>query len=227
MDLETLEGTSILAIQAVYKLFWDFIPQRYKLSENDDTVLNLEPFYDPKLTFENRLQYKLVKNSLPNRETPWFVITWNSDKGLLKSQLSSRRFKTAPIELPSGRRTSLKFIDADMELTLGIASNSMQALFALQENILLKMREKMYVISEPHSVVGPITVALNMIDSDQTKLDRDKGTLCYLFVKVRIDFPVFGYKKDISGGIIEEINLLIKNYQDIKYSLDKITEEDL
>lgn len=227
MDLETLEGTSILAVKAVYKLFWDFIPQKYKLSKDDETIINLEPFYDPKLDFSNRAQYKLVKDSYPNRETPWFVITWNTDRGLLKSTLSSRRFQTAYFELPSGKRTHLKFINADMEITLGIVSNSMTALFELQENILLKMREKMYVMSEPHSVVGPITVALDIIDSDQNKLDRDKGTLCYLFVHVRVDFPVFGYRKDLSGGIIEEINLLTKNYHDELYAWDRITPADL
>lgn len=227
MDLENLSGTSTLAIQAVYKTFWDMIPQKYKLSKNDNTVLDLEPFYSPQLTFENRLNYKLVKDSYPNRETPWFVITWNTDRGLLKSTLSSRRFQTAYFELPSGTKTHLKFINADMEMTLGIVSNSMTALFELQENILLKMREKMYVVSEPHSVVGPITVALNIIDSDQTKLDRDKGTLCYLFVHVRIDFPVFGYRKDLSGGIIEEINLLTKNYHDVLLAWDRITPADL
>ena len=227
MDLETLEGTSVLAIKSVYKTFWDMIPQKYKLSKDDNTVLDLEPFYDPQLTFDNRLHYKLVKDSYPNRETPWFVITWNTDRGLLKSQLSNRRFQTASIELPSGTRTSLKFIDADMEITLGIVSNSMQALYELQENILLKMREKMYVMSEPHSVVGPITVAFNIVDSDQNKLDRDKGTLCYLFVHVRVDFPVFGYRKDLSGGIIEEIRLLIKDFHDNTLSIDRILPEDL
>ena len=227
MDLVTLEGTSVLAIKAVYQLFWEFIPEKYRLTEGDSSVLDLEPFYDPKLTFDNRLQYKLVKNGLPNRETPWFVITWNTDKGLLKSTLSSRRFQTTSIELPSGNRTSLKFINADMDVTLGIATNSMAAMFALQENILLKMREKMYVMSEPHSVVGPITVALDDVDSDQNKLDRDKGTLAYLFVRIKVDFPVFGYMKDVSKNIIKEINLLVKDYNDMKLSFDKINANDL
>ena len=227
MDLKTLEGTSALAIEAVYRLFYNFIPEKYRVTKNDDTELDIEPFYDPKLEFDNRLHYELVKNSIPNREAPWFIITWNTDRGILKSELTNRRFETCTIALPSGNKARLKFINANMTITLAIAYNSTLAAFELQENILLKLRESMYVMSKPHSVVGEITVSLNKIEHEQKKLDRDKGTLGYLFVRVTIDYPVFGYGTDQPSSVIKEINLLIKNFNEEKYSLDRITPKTL
>ena len=105
----------------------------------------------------------------------------------------------------------------------------MQGLFELQENIILQKREKMIVKTKPHSVLGCFPVCLDIIDSNQSKLSRDKGTLCYLFLNCKIDFPIIGMVQKTPTGIIEEIHSDLKqetNEGDITLTSDIITEED-
>lgn len=266
MDLKNLETTTTYAIEALYREYWDIIPERYKLLEraqrpehgnfpeeyynnlppskrksnikpltysdvekydepkkdyqttetdyrtyceelNKDQFFNFYPFYDPELNFENRLHYKLVGVSYPKRNFPWYVITWNCGQGLLNSSLTRRRFETKVVETPAGDKVKFDFIDTDLDLTMAIYSNDMQALFELQENIVVGRREKFVVYTRPHSIVGSFPVAVNTIGSTLSKLSRDRGTLCQMMLFLKIDYPIIGNVKAINGGIIEEIHL--------------------
>ena len=62
------------------------------------------------LDFENRLHYKLVGVNYPDRKGPWFVITWNCGNGILKSDLTNRRFDTQQIITPGGDKVKFDFI---------------------------------------------------------------------------------------------------------------------
>ena len=187
MDLKNLETTSTYAIEAVYRDYWNYIPEKYRLQEraqrldhgtysedsyeivkpkpkskstplsykeveqkeepkseydryceamNSNQWFDLMPFYDPLLDFENRMHYKLVGIDYPQRNKPWFVITWNCNNGLLNSSLTRRRFETTTITTPGGEDVKFDFINTDLDLTFAIYCNSMQALFELQEVIL-------------------------------------------------------------------------------------------
>lgn len=271
MDLRNLETTTTYAIEAVYREYWNLIPERYKLLEKakrqDDAVypehvyedgleqphfrkpsphalkysdvekierhheeqlneydeyckrmlnkekfFDLSPFYDPELTFENRLHYKLVGVNYPDRKGPWFVISWNIGNGLLRSSISRRLFQTTTITTPAGDAVTLDFINTELDLTLGIYSNSMQALFELQENIIVGKREKATVDTQVHSILGKFPVSLNIIDSTVSKLQRDKGTLCVLMLNIKVDFPIIGNVKPAAVGIIKEIHTEIDEY---------------
>lgn len=206
MDLKDLETTSTYAIKAVYDDFWSIIPNKYKLPEDDRKIHDMYPFYDPELTFENRLHYKLTNIKYPTRSNPWFVITWNPENGLMKSSLTQRRFQTKVIETKEGKRVRFKFINSEMEINFGIACNTMQGLFELQENFLLRRREKMVCYTDEHPLLGRFPVSLDVIDSTQNKLSRDKSTLCYLMLQCKIDYPVIGVLNITKGGLINEIH---------------------
>lgn len=222
MDLKTFESTSVLAIEAVYRHFWDFIPQKYKLPEDDERVKELSPFYDPELTFENRLHYNLTKVSYPNRAKPWFVITWNTESGLLPSELTQRRFQSAVVDTEKYGKLRYKFINTNLKINLGICCNTMQGLYELQENIILNQRDKIVVDTKPHSILGSFPVCIDTIESTQSKLERDKGTLCYLFLECLVDYPIVGDVRT-TKGIILEINNTIKNFNEEILTYDKIT----
>jgi hypothetical protein len=311
MDLRNLETTTTMAIEAVYKEYWNLIPERYKLLEksqrnncgtynfeeygleenntkpkvpkskpltykkveeienkfldpetmNDygwyceqlkdrDQYFDLQPFYDPLLDFENRLHYKLVGVNYPDRKDPWFIITWNCGNGILKSSLTNRRFDTKTIITPGGQKAKFDFIDTELDVTLCFNSNSMQALFELQENIRIGRREKFVIDSRIHSVIGRFPVTVSIIDTGNiAKASRDKSTLCNLTVTYRIDYPIIGNVQLDNGDVIKVIraneytmptdymdtNLIGKdvilpdNDKIIQELLDKgsITEEDL
>ena len=266
MDLKNLETTSTYAIEALYREYWNIIPERYKLLEraqrpehgnypeeyyenlppskrkqntkpltyadvekhddskkdyntpetdyvtycrelNKDQFFNFYPFYDPELNFENRLHYKLVGVSYPERNFPWYVITWNCGQGILGSSLTRRRFNTTVITTPGGDKVKFDFINADLDLTMAIYSNDMQALFELQENIIIGKREKYVVDTRPHSIIGSFPVSVDTIGSTLSKLSRDKGTLCQMMLNLKVDYPIIGNVRNITGGIIEEIHM--------------------
>lgn len=174
---------------------------------NSGKRFDLMPFFDPQLDFENRLHYKLVDVSFPEREKPWFVITWNFSQGILKSSLTNRRFQTAADVTPSGESVTFDFINQDMSLNFAIYSNHLQALFELHENIIISQREKKCVETNCHSILGSFPVSLDKIEGSITKLPRDKGTLCCMNLNVLIDYPIIGNVKEASTGIIKEIHL--------------------
>lgn len=211
MDLKNFESTSLLAIEAVYKYFWDFIPSKYKIEETEETINELEPFYDPTLTFENRLHYKLTQITFPQREKPWFIITWNTENGLINSSLNRRRYKSAIVETDQYGPLTFKFVNTELQLNLGICCNSMAALYELQENIVLKIREKIWIDTKPHSIIGSFPVSLDIMDAHQNKLDRGKGTLCYLILNLRIDYPIIENVQSAARGIIKEIHSSIRS----------------
>lgn len=206
MDLITLESTSTYALQAVYEKFWNYIPQKYRIPTNDSFEADMEAFYDPQLSWDNRLAYDVSKVSYPNRATPWFVITWNTETGLLKSELTRRRFDSGIIELKNGTKVSCKFSNTELMMNICFTTNSMQALIELQECLRLNIREKCNVLTKPHSIIGPFYVSLNVMDTQLNKMEREKGTLAYLLMQCRIDYPIIGFKKEIVSGIIKHIN---------------------
>ena len=210
MDLQNFEGTSTYAIEAVYQNLWQMIPDKYKLPKDDHNVDDMSPFYDPELTFENRLHYKLTNIEFPKRANPWFIITWNTPEGIIKSSLTQRRFQTKVVKNKKGEKLQFKFINTELQINFGIVSNTLQGIYEMQENILLKKREKMYCFTKEHSILGNFPVSLDIIDSTQNKLARDKGTLCYLMLNCKIDYPIIGNVVKYSGGIIEEIRSQIR-----------------
>lgn len=226
MDLKNFESTSILAIEAVYRHLWNFIPNKYKLPETDELITDLSPFYDPELTFDNRLHYKLSKVSYTNRAKPWFVITWNTEHGLIKSGLTQRRFQSAIVENKKLGKIRYKFINTELSINFGICCNTMQGLFELQENLILKKRDKITVNTKPHSIIGSFPVCLDVLDSTQNKLERDKGTLCYLFLECKIDYPIIGNVEQLYSGIIKEIHLHTKDMEGTTQIEDIIKEDD-
>ena len=222
MDLKTLENTSTYAIEAVYRKLWEMIPQKYRLPEDDERIKDMAPFYDPELTFENRLHYKLTNVDYPKRANPWFVITWNAPEGILRTSLTQRRLKSSIVTNKKGERYKFKFQLVELYLTFGIASNSLQAVFELQENLIIHTRDKLTCITKEHSVLGNFPVSMNVIDSNQVKLSRDKGTLCYLMMQIRVDYPIIGLVEPVEG-VIEHINSDV--YEDISDYI--LTEDDV
>ena len=270
MDLRNLETTTTYAIEALYREYWNIIPERYKLLEraqrtehgnklvsvdgelvedfptrkkqkshplsysdverledkpqeeqfdgpysdyhkyaealDSNQFFDFYPFYDPELNFENRLHYKLIGVPYPQRNFPWYVITWNCGTGLLNSTLTRRRFQSAQIETPSGEQVKFDFINAELDLTMAIYCNTMQGLFELQENILVGQREKYVVDTKPHSIIGSFPVSVDTINASLTKLERGKGTLCQMQLNLKVDYPVIGNVRDAKTGIILEIH---------------------
>lgn len=222
MDLKNLENTSTYAIEAVYRKLWEMIPNKYRLPEDDERIKDMAPFYDPELSFENRLHYKLTNVDYPKRANPWFVITWNAPEGILRTSLTQRRLKSAVVTNKAGERFKFKFQLVELYLTFGIASNSLQAVFELQENLIIHTRDKITCTTKEHSVLGNFPVSMNVIDSNQVKLSRDKGTLCYLMMQVRVDYPIIGLVEPVTG-VIEHINSDV--FEDMSDYL--LTEDDV
>lgn len=216
MDLKNFTTTSIYAITAVYNSFWEMIPAKYKVAEDDMMLKDLSPFYDPELSFDNRLHYKLTNIDYPKRANPWFIITWNTGSGILRSSLTQRRFQSGRVEGQDGHPYTFDFLNVDMDMNLCIVCNTMVGLFELQENIYLKQRNKVMVEAKDHPIIGNFPVCLDILDSQQSKMSRDKGTLCYLMLMCKIDYPIICNVKDRTrdGGIIKTIN----------YEINKLTE---
>lgn len=258
MDFKNFETCTTLAIEAVYRDYWNQIPERYRLAEkaqrhdgiqdkidnfdsykqqskpltykdvdkqehkvqldeygrycaclnNPEQYFDLQPFFDPQMDFENRLHYKLVGISYPERNHPWFVITWNQGSGILKSSLTNRRFDTTTVETLSGEKVKFDFMDTNLDLTLCFNSNSLQALMELQEIIRIGRREKATVATRKHSIIGSFPVALDLIDVGQiAKSSRDKGTLCTLTLTFKLDYKIIGNVQSAENiGIIREIH---------------------
>jgi hypothetical protein len=201
--------------------------ERYCEMMNSEKWFDLTPFYDPQLDFENRLHYKIAEIEYPDRQKPWFIITWNMGNGLLKSSLTRRRFQTCSDKTPGGEDVTFDFINTDMDLTFAIYSNSLQALLELQENIIISKREKCTVTTATHSIIGKFPVSLDTIDSTIAKLPRDKGTLCVLTLNVKIDFPIIGNVKYVKEGIIKEIHSEIDGVVDIQSTINVTPETDV
>jgi hypothetical protein len=223
MDLKDLENTSTYAIQAVYNKLWSMIPGKYRLPEDDEKIKEMAPFYDPELSFENRLHYKLTNVDYPKRAKPWFVITWNAPEGILRTSLSQRRLKSGRVTTKNGDNYKFKFQLVELYLTFGVASNSLQAIFELQENLIIHTRDKVTCTTNEHPLLGKFPVSMNVIDSNQVKLPRDKGTLCYLMMQIRVDYPVIGLIES-GDGIIETIYSDTNNELEQNLSNDTINE---
>lgn len=270
MDLRDFETTSTYAIEAVYRDYYNLIPEKYRIkdkvveehtnptnktqkhpmsyrdvekkgalsdseyfySDDYESPYDLEPFFDPELSFSDRLHYKLTNVDYPKRATPWFVLTWNCGKGILKSSLSSRRFQTATCKDDEGKPFHFKFMNVDMDITMCYTSNSMQALFELQENIIVGRRLKAVVYTRPHTILGSFPVSIDVIDSDINKYSRDKGTLCNLMLSIKVDYPIIGMLEKQGLGVIETINkdifkLDVIPENSIQESHDTITEDTI
>lgn len=231
MDFKNFETTSIYAIEAVYQHLWKCVPEVYRLIDDNpiEEITRIDPFYDPELTFENRTQYRLSKIEYPKRAKPWYIITWNSDAGLLKSTLTQRRFETATFE-KDGKYYDADYINAELQVNFGVVSNSMSAIFEFQENYILKQREKQYIYTpKEHSILGSFPVSMDVLDSNQQKLSRDKGTIAYLFLQCKVDYPVIGNVREVEPGrVIREIHNRVGSLNTMKLGThDVITEADL
>ena len=174
---------------------------------NSGNWFDITPFYDPQLDFENRLHYKLAGVDFPNRQKPWFIITWNFGNGILKSSLTRRRFESAVDKTPGGEDVMFDFMNTEMDLTMAIYSNTLQGLIELQENIMINRREKFCVDTQIHSVLGSFPVSVDTIESTVAKLPRDKGTLRVLTLNLKVDYPIIGNVRDVKTGIIKEIHM--------------------
>ena len=177
---------------------------------NSGNWFDITPFYDPQLDFENRLHYKLAGVDFPNRQKPWFIITWNFGNGILKSSLTRRRFESAVDKTPGGEDVMFDFMNTEMDLTLAIYSNTLQGLIELQENIMINRREKFCVDTQIHSVLGSFPVSVDTIESTITKLPRDKGTLCVLTLNLKVDYPIIGNIRDVKEIHLEVDSTVVK-----------------
>lgn len=191
---------------------------------NSGNWFDVYPFYDPQLDFENRLHYKLSNIDYPDRKKPWFIITWNFGNGLIKSELTRRRFQTCVDKTPGGEDVTFKFINTDLEITLAIYSNTLQGLVELHENIVVGQREKYTVDTHTHSIIGKFPVSVDTITGNINKLPRDKGTLCNLALNLRVDYPIIGDVKKVSSGIIKEIHTELDAVQDIPRTVTSDTD---
>ncbi len=279
MDFKNFEGTTTYAIEAVYKEYWDLIPEKYRLfekaqrqeggldyqdnpegdpirpekkprttplsykkveqieqntynvpyEEDKTNILDFEdeysnyvtslndreryfdvaPFFDPELSFENRLHYKLANINYPKRLSPWFVITWNYNTGILHNALTRRRFTSNSVGASDGKDYCFNFKNTDLDLTIAITSNTLQGLNEIQENILVGKREKYTVTATGHSLLGEFPVRLDTINSTVTKLPRDRGTLCVLTVSLKIGYMVIGNIQEATT--ISEISTSIQD----------------
>lgn len=190
----------------------DFYFDYCNLLNNKELQFDLQPFFDPQLDFENRIHQKLVGINYPNRKHPWFIMTWNCATGLLKSTTQNRLFGTSTIKNMAGELVKFDFINSEMDITICFTSNSLQALFELQEFVRVSRREKAVVYTRKHSVLGPFPVSLNLIDSQISKMDRSKGTLCTMSMIVKIDFPIIGNVRPADEGVIREIHADANEY---------------
>lgn len=172
---------------------------------NPDDI-DLTPFYDPELNFSDRFHYRLTNIDYPKRYNPWYIITWNFGNGILKSSLTNRRLDTNTITNDEGDMFKFQFQNVDLDLTLAFTSNSMQALWELQENIIIGRRLKSTVQTKPHYILGKFLVSIDTMDSDITKYSKDKGTLCCLMLKLKVSYPIIGNVQKISKGVIMEIH---------------------
>ena len=128
-----------------------------------------------------------------------YLLIYNAD-------LSQRRFQTSVFD--NGKnKYRCKFINTNLNINFGICSNTIQGLFELQENFILKLREKITCETKTHPILGKFIVSLNVLESNQNKLSRDQGTLCYLFLQCKIDYPIIGNVEKITSGVIKQIHL--------------------
>lgn len=252
MDLKNFEGTTTYAIEAVYREYWNLIPDKYKLMETaqlqeykntkhplnkkdlykageepdpiiqknsdteytkyvgclqDDTKrFNLDPFFDPELTFENRLHYKLASIDYPKRSQPWFIITWNFGGGIINSSLTRRRFMTGRATTPQGEPVVFDFMNTELDITMCVTSNTLQALMELQEVIKIGKREKCTVNAKNHSIIDTFPVSLDIIDGVINKISRQTGTLCTLTMVIKLQYPLINNIRINPAGQIQEIH---------------------
>lgn len=184
---------------------------------NNNKYFDMQPFYDPTGDFDNRLHYKLIGTDFPMRDKVWFVITYNFGNGLLNSSLTRRRFQSAYDTTPSGEKVRFDFINTDLDLSLIIYSNSLQAIFELQENIMIRQREKMCPNTvRSHRILGKFPVSIDTISSSINKLTRDKGTLCALTLNLKIDYPVIGNIVFNPTGVIKEFHTELDSVISVK-----------
>lgn len=197
MDLKNLESTSKYALEAVINKYWNLIPNDYKLPDKENPGLFIEPFYDSTLTFDNRAQYKITKVGYEERRAPWLVLSWNTESGVQKSDLSNRRFETS-FKFNGDGYDKYKFTWGKIPLNIALYSNSLSCILEVQENILLKIRNKDYAetINE-HSVLGKFPVQIETQESSLNKLDvGQKGSVCYLYLNVEVTYPIIGYSSE-------------------------------
>lgn len=158
--------------------------------QDDTKYFNLDPFFDPELTFENRLHYKLAAVDYPQRSHPWFIITWNFGGGVLNSSLTRRRFMTGRATTPQGEPVVFDFMNTELDITMCVTSNTLQGLMELQEVIKIGKREKCTVDAKHHSIIDKFPVSLDIIDGVINKVSRQTGTLCTLVMVVKLQYPL-------------------------------------
>ena len=224
MDLKNLETTSTYAIESAINKYWKLVPNDYKLPDKDNQGLFIEPFYDSTLTFENRAQYKITKVGLQERKGPWLVLSWNTEAGVQKSDINNRRFDTSFI-FNHGQYDKYKFTWGKIPLNIAIYSNSLTCIMEMQENILLRVRNKDCIEStKPHSILGNFPIQLETQTSSLQKLDvKEKGSICYLYLNIEVTYPIIGYGSE-TWPIDTIISDIKKSDTNLLISKDIITD---
>lgn len=194
MDFNNLHTTTELSLRACFKHLYSFIPKQYRLAYDPEEVTqHLDEFYDPELSLDNRLQYKIARVPYEDRKSPWVALMWNTE-GLQKSVDMFRRFDTKILGEGELRSQEAKSRQVQTPINLGFVSNSLTAMLELQEVLLLGLQDQEAIIAGTHKVLGDFTVNLQQVSfGNLYKLPRSKGTICTYGMTLLLNYPIIGF----------------------------------
>lgn len=210
-DFKNLNTSTEYAVRGFYKYIYKFIPCKYRIHYDlSEAVSCMGEFYDQDLTFENRLKYKATSLPYQDRQAPWIALMWNTE-GLQPADNHFRRYDVK-IKIED-RIHGAKSCYVKMPMNIAIVSNSKTALDEFQEVFLLNVRPDDSAIAVEHPILEDFNV--NIMDFNMTssvKLPRNEGTLSMAVASTILQFPIIGCV-DTETGIIQAINVFIKNFQ--------------
>ena len=193
MDFKNIQTTTEISLRAVFAHLYTYIPDKYRLQYRPEEVTkHIKEFYDPELTLDDRMTYKIARVPYEDRKEPWVALMWNTE-GLNKSQEMFRRMDTAIFNQDEIRARTMKIRRVSTQVNLGFVSNSLTAMLELQEVLLLDFEDLDHITAKGHSVLGDYEVnILSVTPGTLFKLPRNKGTLCTYTMGVVLDYPIVG-----------------------------------
>ena len=213
-DFKTFSTSTEYAISGFYRYIYSFIPKEVRLHYNlDEAISSMREFYDPELTFENRLKYKLTSIKYFDRHRPWIALMWNNE-GLQPADNHFRRYDVSISIDDKPNKAKACYVKTMMNI--GIVSNSKTALDEFQEVFLLNVRPDDAAIAVEHPYLNDFVV--NILDFNMTQMiksPRSEGTLAYAVASLPLQFPIIGCVDD-NVGIIQTINTVINNIKNTK-----------
>lgn len=221
MDFKNLNTTSELALGALFKYIWHYIPEKYRLRYDEaEVVETLWQFYDPDLDFQNRGNYRVAKVPYSERKTSWITFMWNIDS-VQKTNEQDRVFKTYYLNDEHNRTYSLVAGWTALPVTLGVVSNDPVALLEFQEVLTLGIREKEAPeIEDEHPMLGKFVTNIMSINfNGMSKVSKETGTMLLLYCNVLLQYIIAGFMSET--GIIKSIRT---NYRDFEKERIRFTD---